>query len=520
MKRSRKSNRVSWAPRSNLCQVKLFLSEDCPSKVGKKSQDHLQAKTSPMLPSSTNECDDDLPPGFEANHFLRQSNTELSNIPQIKWKCPPLFALSSHWLVAAGEESKEKDSQKLRDMRVLEAVYPRLSAIPPSPYVPFEVEKEDYDDNLTPLIPMIPIEEEESMEYITPDVAVPMLAETHTNLQSQNMPQHLQAVTSPINSQCKSSSTTDPSSISGKPSAGVSPCSEAVFAAASVVAAAIMKSNEQGNLLDMDLLLKIFNDPTMIGKLINQHSTAASTVNASNSLGIPTSALKPVASPAPLPASGPKQTTSSEPLWRTTFEKPTIQSVPMLTPTFDKPATPPVPLFRPLSGLSAATPTPMPHMLQRHTNQNIPHMSNGAASLLSAFSSELSTLPLPSASVNLHAATTNQVQSTSGTVKNANYYKNLIRQHGADKQDIPDSQIGNRYNNLQDLKSVHNIKPGEVMFKTQKPACIYFNSSRGCRNGSSCPYQHDMSAQLGAGDVLMSQSAKRVKLGPEIKRWI
>lgn len=153
----------------------MFLSEDCPSKVGKKSQDHLQAKTSPMLPSSTNECDDDLPPGFEANHFLRQSNTELSNIPQIKWKCPPLvneiletyltmlnlyymspcfiyafsffvlcswitfvdlllsiqFALSSHWLVAAGEESKEKDSQKLRDMRVLEAVYPRLSAIPP-----------------------------------------------------------------------------------------------------------------------------------------------------------------------------------------------------------------------------------------------------------------------------------------------------------------------------------------------------------------------------------------------------
>ncbi|KAI9079900.1 hypothetical protein K1719_038146 [Acacia pycnantha] len=41
------------------------------------------------------------------------------------------IALSQNWLVAAGEESREKVDQKLREMKMLEAVYPRPSAIPP-----------------------------------------------------------------------------------------------------------------------------------------------------------------------------------------------------------------------------------------------------------------------------------------------------------------------------------------------------------------------------------------------------
>jgi len=41
------------------------------------------------------------------------------------------FVVSPNWCVVAGEESREKENQKLRENRVLEAVYPRLSAIPP-----------------------------------------------------------------------------------------------------------------------------------------------------------------------------------------------------------------------------------------------------------------------------------------------------------------------------------------------------------------------------------------------------
>lgn len=41
------------------------------------------------------------------------------------------FVLNVAWQVVAGEESEETEVQNQREMRVLEAVYPRPSAIPP-----------------------------------------------------------------------------------------------------------------------------------------------------------------------------------------------------------------------------------------------------------------------------------------------------------------------------------------------------------------------------------------------------
>lgn len=41
------------------------------------------------------------------------------------------FVLDFKWEVVAGDESKEVEIQNQREMRVLEAVYPRPSAIPP-----------------------------------------------------------------------------------------------------------------------------------------------------------------------------------------------------------------------------------------------------------------------------------------------------------------------------------------------------------------------------------------------------
>jgi len=38
--------------------------------------------------------------------------------------------LNAKWCVATGEESRERNVQSLREMRVLEAIYPRISAIP------------------------------------------------------------------------------------------------------------------------------------------------------------------------------------------------------------------------------------------------------------------------------------------------------------------------------------------------------------------------------------------------------
>jgi hypothetical protein len=111
-------------------------------------------------------------------------------------------------------------------------------------------------------------------------------------------------------------------------------------------------------------------------------------------------------------------------------------------------------------------------------------------------------------------ASTNPYQTSTGSassVKDVDYYKNLIRQHGADGHDMLDSQIGTRRSNFQDKNPVNNNNQGEVKFKSKKQ-CIYFNSTKGCRNGSDCPFQHDVSAQSGAGNFLGGNSAKRFKL--------
>lgn len=50
-----------------------------------------------------------------------------------KWFSAPSieqFVLSYNWHVHAGEESNEAETEKQREMRVLEVVYPRVSDIP------------------------------------------------------------------------------------------------------------------------------------------------------------------------------------------------------------------------------------------------------------------------------------------------------------------------------------------------------------------------------------------------------
>lgn len=45
--------------------------------------------------------------------------------------------MNAAWRVVGGEESKEAEIQSQREMRVLEAIYPRPSAIPPKYDHPF-----------------------------------------------------------------------------------------------------------------------------------------------------------------------------------------------------------------------------------------------------------------------------------------------------------------------------------------------------------------------------------------------
>ena len=71
-----------------LSQVKLFLREDCPSKVGAEHQDTLQAKTSWTLHPSGMWANDP-PPGFEGGHYANGLKYDLAEMPSIQWTSPP-----------------------------------------------------------------------------------------------------------------------------------------------------------------------------------------------------------------------------------------------------------------------------------------------------------------------------------------------------------------------------------------------------------------------------------------------
>lgn len=408
MRGSQKSKRVSWASDVNLCQVRLFLSEECPSLVGLSAQDHLQAKASWMLHSNTMGFDDNLPPGFEGCHSVNQLKNTFAQIPLVAWTSPPRIVLNLDWQVVAGEESKEVETQSQRELRVLEAVYPRASAIPPNPSITAETEDRHFDDQHTPPIPITPVEDEDAVAYLTLDSVGPV-----STLMSLYPP--LLPVTRTI--------TPGADEI---PSHVMIPD---VAAAASAALTAIMKSNEQGSLIDHELLVKFLSNPTLIEKLGPPNNPSTS---------------QPVTSSKRLPPVNVGMTESAIPISGAIFSS---------GPSFPQ--------------------------------------INGP-------------VPFPSPRPPLHVA------------KDVNYYKSLIQQHGEERPEVSDQTRGlqNPHQvgiNQELINNNNNLKAREVKPKINKP-CIYFNSSRGCRHGANCAFQHDASTQQRFSSFSEAQSAKRTKL--------
>ncbi|OVA12620.1 zinc finger protein [Macleaya cordata] len=445
-------------------QVRLFLTEDSPSQVGLGAQDHLQAKTSWLLHSTGAGSDDHLPPGFEGGaQSANQLKKELSQIPLVKWQCPPRFFLNPHWQVVAGQESKEVETQNQREMRVLEAVYPRPSAIPPSPSIPLESEN-PYDDRQTPLIPVTPIEDEDapdsSFNSVVAPINNPFLSQLPVPPQSLLAPGILQT------SQCNVSvspniPTNEKSGVGLVP--GVEPD---VVAAASAAFTAIMRSNEQGSLIDHELLIKILSSPKLIEKLVTDYGTT--------------------------PANANPQTTAPKP--------PMNLSAPQSGPL-------PVHINRIAPETSAST-LPM--------NGHFYPVTNAVTTLLHPRPPP----PPPPPGGIVQMSTTPTVKAPP-PVKDINYYKSLIQQHGGERPENEDPtppQFSNHQQHLganQEQPLQSSKQRGEPKPKIMKP-CIYFNSSRGCKHGANCAFQHDSSFQQRMGSIPESQSTKRMKLDREI----
>ncbi|KAG6546396.1 hypothetical protein Mapa_012136 [Marchantia paleacea] len=165
-----KDRRVTWAIGDKLCQVRLFVAEDAPVMSG-AIQEQLQAKQARFMhifqTSVTSVSPEDAPPGFGGVAVKPKADPAALAliVAQIPWRRPDMYAPDPAWQVQAGDNSLEKDLQKEREFRVLEAVYPRPSSIPESPAEPSEVQ-EAYDDEKTPQIPLVPLEDEDM-----PDVA-------------------------------------------------------------------------------------------------------------------------------------------------------------------------------------------------------------------------------------------------------------------------------------------------------------------------------------------------------------
>ncbi|KAJ9186480.1 hypothetical protein P3X46_002049 [Hevea brasiliensis] len=450
MRGLQKSKRVSWATDVNLCQVRLFLSEESPSQVGFGAQDHLQAKASWLSHPAGAAADDILPPGFEG-HSSNQSHIKLSDIPVIKWRCPPRFILDITWQVVAGEESKEVEVQNQREMRVLEAVYPRPSAIPPNPTFSADVEDSRNSDHQVPLIPITPIEDEDATDPPS-DLMGPfnVPVSSQSQLLASGIPPPQCSITAISNT-----------SVNEKPASGALLGIEPdVAAAASAAFAAINKSSDQGSLIDHDLLIKILNNPKLIEKLIQDYGAVSN-----------------------------------------------VQNIPKPTTSFVPPSDIPPPAT--LSELSFL------HMNRAETNTPSSFTTTSSGPFY-AQPNGVGPGYLPNAQVPPTAVPASSGPSVGvPQVKDVNYYKNLIQQHGGERQESP-HQYGSHFSHQvgANQELVH-AKSRDSKPKIMKP-CIYFNSSRGCRHGANCAYQHDASSQQRSSSISEVQSAKRMKMDREI----
>ncbi|XP_050364184.1 zinc finger CCCH domain-containing protein 6 [Argentina anserina] len=422
--------RVSWASDVNLNQVKLFLLEESPSQVGLSAQDHLQAKTSWLSHSSGTGSDENLPPGFESAHPVNQLQIDLSQIPLIRWKSPPRVVLNLAWQVVAGEESKEVQSENQRELRVLEAVYPRQSAIPPNPFVDVE---ESIPNDVQPLsIPITPVEEEDAAVDTSSELMAPFKISTSS---PSFLPTH------GIPPQSHSNAASNGNLIaSSKPTVGT-PVGVEPNVVAAALGAIMNGNNDHGNMIDPELLIKILSNPKMIEKLVTDPQAVARS---------------------------PSMTTSD--------------SIPLHISKTES--------ITPLSTTSSSA-----HFYPQATMGGMGHLSDQSSRSTMPVSSSPAVGPPPA--------------------KDINYYKSLIQQHGGDTHDSFPPFGSRQGNHSANHEPFSGYKSRDSKPKIMKP-CIYFNSSRGCRHGANCSFQHDASFQQQGNRVPDVQNAKRMKLDREI----
>ncbi|CAK9196485.1 unnamed protein product, partial [Sphagnum troendelagicum] len=392
---ARVSKKVSWAAGDRLCQVRLFAAEDAPDSSGTACQDLLQAKQTKFMHATVPISSNALPPGFTPTATMSMKPAVGAVLPQVPWRVPTLFNLHPSWRVVAGGESKEVALQRQREVRVLEAVYPRTSSIPESPAEPLEPQL-PFNDEMTVVIPVVPVDDD-------------------TLDQDDGLTSTVDKLHFPQESAAK-----DPSSKPSLPAVPPSCQTETepdVIAAAAAAYAALSQSNDHTK-IDCGLLLKFLRNPSMMKNVSSELSSKDSVENRVHEV-------------SNLGTEGTRIGNGNQ-------QDPAAISFPLY-----------IPATRPTSAqlhppLSVPPPAPQPVM------------------------------PVSGRPLSQH---------------DEQYLKDLILQHGrnSSEDDVHRGMNGRVQENVESISRSGMTRPRG---KSRK-ACIYFNTAKGCRNGSSCVFIHD-----------------------------
>lgn len=294
--------------------------------------------------------------------------------------------------------------------------------------------------------------------------------------------------TSIISHQSSQGSTTDNSSANAFPTTDSDP---GIVAAVQAALSSVMSNNDQGNLIDGELLIKILKDPKMIEHLITNRAASSSgqqSMPSSSSFHGPQHLATSVGMNNFVSSSSPGMPSTS------TQYISNLRSPPKNS--FD-----PVNIAMNRRDAVVTRPELVPPSMGTATGQFYPPSRTGS---------------IPP---NLRPSVSDAISAPSpAPVKDINYYKSLIQQHGGERRDSTPQfthQSSQFSGTNQEQPMNMMMKPRESKPKIMKP-CIYFNSSRGCRNGANCTFQHDVSTQQKANSVPEVQSSKRMKLDREI----
>ncbi|XP_057783996.1 zinc finger CCCH domain-containing protein 6-like [Salvia miltiorrhiza] len=603
---TKKSTRVSPSQAADLRQAKSLLPEDQPARVKTKSQ-----------PSCSNVVRSKNHLAWYVALNTKQLEKKISHIPQIKWKCPPKFALNTGWHVVSGEESQEAEAQKCTESA-------DLTTIPPCLFTPLLVEVDCHDNSETPIIPIIPIEE--------------MAAEMPFDTSGQPLAS-CPSVSGDLPVSQSDPSESEDQSVHGKSLPhilhGLESGDLEIAVAAAATVAAVMKSKDH---IDTGLLIKFLSDPKMIKKLMNGNGLtskledeAPPAPKAITSLPLPSSTpanetvskailfnstTEPLNQSSILPCSkvetdiikatskpsgayagnGPTHASKAakkmsqsprfissgptkkftacshtqeqkvRPLVPSTL-RPDEKTIDRLLKKYGSPDNtidrllkkyggPDITGVKPVDSLNPSTSMlnleTMKTMIDDYGAPDVVRVkpmvslvaSNSVPPNIREVRRKPSTGPSPpllasTASppvTNLHAlpidATGNFRPSYTPMAIPARevglqYHKSLIKHgkiHETEKDKVP--KICQSGNYLQGLEQCHKITKIETNPKYWKP-CLYFTSSRGCRNGHNCPFQHDVPKQWRAtsaveapiNPVAIAPVAKRMKLNEQFQKW-